>query len=89
METDILFKDKLESTTIKKHLLILYNDHVNTFDYVIQMLVEICNHDKLQAEQCSILVHYKGKCVVKKGNYKSLKKMSELLSEAGLTVEIN
>ena len=67
----------------------MFNDDVNTFDFVIEMLVKVCEHDVLQAEQCTYIIHYKGKCAVKKGNYQTLRNMSEALSDAGLTVEIN
>lgn len=89
METDVLFEEKIQETTTKKYTLVLFNDDVNTFDYVIEMLVKVCNHDVLQAEQCAFLVHYKGKCAVKQGSYQNLKSMSDMLADAGLTVEIN
>ena len=52
--------------------IVLFNDDVNTFDHVIETLVDVCNHTFEQAEQCSILVHYKGKCTVKTGAYNDL-----------------
>ncbi len=51
---------------------ILYNDDVNTFDWVIECLVEICEHETLQAEQCALLVHFKGKAVVKSGGLEEM-----------------
>ena len=48
--------------------LILYNDDYNTFDFIIDSLVEVCGHDHNQAENCAIIAHYKGKCHIKKGN---------------------
>jgi ATP-dependent Clp protease adaptor protein ClpS len=68
--------------------LILYNDDVNTFDYVIECLVEICEHDLLQAEQCTYIVHYTGKCTVKSGSYSKLNPMREALCERGLSAVI-
>lgn len=68
--------------------LVLFNDDVNTFDHVIQTLVETCNHTYEQAEQCSILVHYKGKCTVKTGRYDDLKPRCTKLLQAGLSAEI-
>lgn len=53
--------------------IVLYNDDVNTFDHVIESLVKICNHTWEQAEQCAILVHYKGQCTVKTGELPKLK----------------
>ena len=68
--------------------LVLYNDDVNTFDFVIECLIEICKHTLEQAEQCTILVHYKGKCTVKTGSLELLKPMHEKLISRGLTSEI-
>lgn len=68
--------------------IVLYNDDVNTFDHVIETLIRVCSHTAEQAEQCSILVHYKGKCTVKTGEYKELKPQCTQLLEAGLSAEI-
>ena len=68
--------------------IILYNDDVNTFDHVINTLVRVCNHEALQAEQCALLVHYKGQCAVKTGNYEDLIPYCSSLLEAGLSAEI-
>lgn len=68
--------------------LILHNDDVHTFDYVIDSLVEICKHTLEQAEQCTILIHYKGKCTVKTGSMEVLKPMHEKLISRELTSEI-
>lgn len=71
-----------------QHEIILYNDDVNTFDHVINMLVYACEHTPEQAEQCSIIVHYKGKCAVKTGTYEELKPRCTLLLNADLNAEI-
>jgi ATP-dependent Clp protease adaptor protein ClpS len=68
--------------------LVLFNDDVNTFDFVIEALVEVCGHEALQAEQCAVIVHYKGKCVVKNGTWEELEPMCTALLERGLTAEI-
>lgn len=68
--------------------IILYNDDFNSFDFVIESLMKICTHEKTQAEQCTFLVHFKGKCSVKKGSYEVLKPMCTALLERGLTAEI-
>lgn len=68
--------------------LVLYNDDVNTFDFVIESLIKVCNHDPVQAEQCTYLIHYTGKCVVKNGTFKKLKPICEALLERGLTAKI-
>ena len=61
LEADLLTKEE------EVYNIILYNDDVNTFEWVIECLVKYCNHDSIQAEQCAHIVHYKGKCAVKEG----------------------
>jgi ATP-dependent Clp protease adaptor protein ClpS len=68
--------------------LILFNDDVHSFDFVIEALIEVCEHELLQAEQCTIIVHFKGKCAVKQGSYEKLEPMCTALLERGLTAEI-
>lgn len=68
--------------------LILFNDDVNTFEHVIESLVEICKHDLIQAEQCTFIVHYNGKCIVKSDTYLNLKPMREGLCDRGLSAVI-
>ena len=68
--------------------IVLYNDDVNTFDHVINTLIYACEHTPEQAEQCSIIVHYKGKCTVKTGDFPELKPRCSMLLEAGLSAEI-
>jgi len=72
----------------KENQIVLFNDEVNTFDHVINMLIYACDHTPEQAEQCSIIVHYKGKCTVKSGAYKDLEPRCTKLLEAGLSAEI-
>jgi ATP-dependent Clp protease adaptor protein ClpS len=72
----------------EEHQLILFNDDVNTFDHVIESLVEICRHDLLQAEQCATIVHFKGKCSVKNGDYNKLEPMCTALLDRGLSAAI-
>mgnify|MGYP000951203414 CR=1 FL=1 len=68
--------------------IVLFNDDVNTFDHVIDSLIDICEHTLEQAEQCAILVHYKGKCTVKTGEYNDLKPRCTMLLSKGLSAEI-
>ena len=79
---------KEEKVTTKNNEIIVYNDDVNTFDHVIDTLVRVCGHTPIQAEQCSLIVHYKGKCTVKTGEYDKLKVQCTRLLEAGLSAEI-
>lgn len=68
--------------------IVLYNDDVNTFDHVIDTLIEICDHTSEQAEQCAMLVHYTGKCTVKTGEFEKLKPMCSSLLQRGLSAEL-
>ena len=71
------------------HHLILHNDNVNTFDYVIDTLCEVCNHNEAQAEQCAMITHYRGKCDIKKGKLSELKLLKDILIERKLSVTID
>ena len=77
-----------EQITVKEKQLVLYNDDVNTFDFVIEALIKVCNHELTQAVQCTYLIHYKGKCAVKSGSYKKLKPLCSALAERGLKAVI-
>ena len=68
--------------------LIVHNDDVNTFDWVIQSLVEICRHTEEQAEQCAYLIHFKGKCSVKSGSFNELKPMKDALIDRTISATI-
>lgn len=83
-EEEVLVLDETDEV----YKLILYNDDVHTFDDVIEALIEICKHDPIQAEQCTMLVHFKGKCTVKTGSMELLKPMHEKLISRSLTSEI-
>ena len=78
----------LEEELLTQNEIVLYNDDVNTFDHVRDTLIYACDHTPEQAEQCSLLVHYKGKCTVKTGEYDDLKPRCSMLLEAGLSAEI-
>jgi ATP-dependent Clp protease adaptor protein ClpS len=75
-----------ENVSISK--IILYNDDVNTFDWVIECLCEICKHELYQAEQCALLVHFKGKAIVKTGDFETLKPICEALCDKSLSAVI-
>jgi ATP-dependent Clp protease adaptor protein ClpS len=78
----------LKEETVKHNEIVLYNDDVNTFDHVVDTLIYACEHTPEQAEQCSIIVHYKGKCTVKTGIYDELEPRCSMLLDAGLSAEI-
>jgi ATP-dependent Clp protease adaptor protein ClpS len=78
----------LEEKEVIENQIVLYNDDVNTFDHVIDTLIYACDHTPEQAEQCSLIVHYKGKCTVKTGSFDDLKPRCTILLEAGLSAKI-
>jgi ATP-dependent Clp protease adaptor protein ClpS len=73
----------------KERCLVLHNDDYHTFDYVIDALIEICEHDVVQAEQCTLLIHYKGKCDVKKGSFSYLRPLRKALVQKDLKATID
>ncbi len=81
---ELLLKDEV----VNNNEIVLFNDDVNTFDYVIDTLVAVCDHTLIQAEQCAYLVHHKGKCTVKTGAYRDLEPKCSKLLQAGLSAEI-
>ena len=89
--TPDLLEEEIIEVVLKEEstkALILYNDDFNTFEFVTESLIKVCKHDALQAEQCTYLVHYTGKCVVKNGPYKKLKPLCEALLDRGLSAKI-
>lgn len=83
------FEELVDEGSLEERFLILHNDDVHSFDYVIGSLIEVCEMESTQAEQCTFLVHYKGKCDVKKGSFGKLKPFKEGLVERGLNVTID
>jgi ATP-dependent Clp protease adaptor protein ClpS len=78
--------ESIEITDVKD--LIVYNDDFNTFEHVINTLIKVCKHSTEQAEQCTWIIHFKGKCTVKTGSFEELKPMREAISEAGIDAKI-
>lgn len=81
-EVDVLEKE------VNQHEIVLHNDEVNTFDFVIDSLIDVCEHTIEQAEQCTWLVHFKGKCTVKTGEFKDLEPRCSKLLSLGLSAEL-
>ena len=81
-EVDVLEKE------VNQHEIVLHNDDVNTFDFVMDSLMDVCEHTLEQAEQCTMLVHYKGKCTVKTGELKDLQSRCSKLLSLGLSAEL-
>lgn len=90
MSTKVKTREKIsvKEATSLNHEIIVYNDDVNTFDHVIDTLMRVCDHTPEQAEQCSLIVHYNGKCTVNTGPFDKLKPQCTQLLEAGLSAEI-
>lgn len=87
-EIEELVLEEVETKSELNKNLVLYNDDYNTFDFVIESLIKVCKHDTIQAEQCTFLVHYVGKCTVKTSTYKKLKPLCDALTERGLSAQI-
>ncbi|MBK7362840.1 MAG: ATP-dependent Clp protease adaptor ClpS [Micavibrio sp.] len=88
METEVLIKQNVKQKAQENKSIIVYNDDFNTFNWVIECLMKYCGHTPEQAEQCTMLVHYKGRCSVKGGSFDKLKPIHEALLENGLTSKI-
>lgn len=87
VEEDVAVEELLASIQ-DSSFLIVYNDEVNTFEWVIESFVEVCGHTEVQSEQLAFLIHFKGKATVKTGPLKELKPMKDALCERGLSAVI-
>lgn len=83
-QTETILEEKVSGG----YALILYNDDFNTFDWVIECLMELCNHTAEQAEQCALIVHYKGKCPVKHGSFEELEPICDALCNRELSASV-
>lgn len=90
MSTKEIVREKvvIKQSVSHNNEIVVYNDDVNTFDHVIDTLISVCSHTPEQAEQCALIVHYKGKCTVKTGSIKELTPQCLQLLEAGISAEI-
>jgi ATP-dependent Clp protease adaptor protein ClpS len=84
-EAEVLVEELID---IEECELVVFNDDVNTFDHVIKTLIKVCQHTAEQAEQCALIIHYKGKCTVKKGSREKLKPMCQAILDAGIQAAI-
>ncbi|MDP4719577.1 MAG: ATP-dependent Clp protease adaptor ClpS [Flavobacteriaceae bacterium] len=80
-------QDTLEAVE-KDSELIVFNDEVNTFNHVINTLIRVCKHSSEQAQQCTLIIHFKGKCTVKTGPIEKLKSACQGILDAGIQAEI-
>jgi ATP-dependent Clp protease adaptor protein ClpS len=77
-----------ELVDIEESELIVFNDDFNTFEHVTKILIKVCQHTTEQAEQCTLIIHYKGKCAVKKGSREKLKPMCQAILDAGIQAAV-
>jgi ATP-dependent Clp protease adaptor protein ClpS len=77
-----------DAVDVEENDLVVFNDDVNTFDHVIQVLMQVCQHEREQAEQCTLIIHYKGKCSVKKGSRSHLKPLCQAILDRGIQAAI-
>ncbi|WP_080055917.1 ATP-dependent Clp protease adaptor ClpS [Spirosoma aerolatum] len=84
--TDVDVLDEVIETDV--HNLVVFNDDINTFDHVIETLIDVCHHTPEQAEQCTLLIHYKGKCTVKNGSWDELVPMRNEICRRGISAEV-
>ncbi len=87
-QTEICTDNIVLEELIGQKDLIVFNDDVNSFDHVIATLIKVCKHTEIQAEQCTWIIHYKGKCQVKRGVFEKLEPICTALLDRGLSAEI-
>jgi ATP-dependent Clp protease adaptor protein ClpS len=85
-QEDVELLEEVQTSEIND--LVVFNDDINTFEHVINTLIKICGHTPEQAEQCTLIIHHKGKCTVKTGNFEELKPMRQGICDKGISAEI-
>ena len=85
-ETEVLEEEIAEEAEMWS--LVVFNDDVNTFDHVIETLIEVCEHEPEQAEQCTWIIHFKGKCAVKTGTFDKMAAMRNAICNRGISAEV-
>ncbi len=88
VEVEVSIDELISEVMVDRKDLIVYNDDVNTFDHVIDSLIQVCDHNPLQAEQCTWIIHHNGKCQVKHGIYEKLEPMCTALLDRGISAMI-
>ena len=85
---EVFVEEEVILDDVKLYSLVVFNDDVNTFDHVIDTLIEYCGHTFEQAEQCTLIIHFKGKCVVKNGDFEELAPIRKAITDRGISAEI-
>jgi ATP-dependent Clp protease adaptor protein ClpS len=88
VDVDVLDEIEQDVVSTQVYNLVVFNDEVNTFDWVIDTLIEVCEHSPEQAEQCTIIIHHKGKCAVKNGDWEQLAQMRQEICRRGISAEV-
>ena len=88
MKKEALHKKDDSNSNKEVFFLVLHNDEINTFEYVIKVLVEVCGHDPCQAEQCAMITHFKGQCQIMHGSKSLLHAIHKTLGVRGLKSEV-
>lgn len=88
LDLEVGFQQELEALVQTPKTIVIHNDDFNTFDFVIESLIEVCDHEPLQAEQCTFIIHYSGKCAVKTDSFNRLQPVWAELINRGLTATI-
>ena len=82
------FYYEVDEVTVDEQNVVIYNDDYNTFEHVIATLIKVCKHTNEQAEQCTWLIHHKGKCAVKSGEFERLVPIKNAICDAGIDAKI-
>ena len=87
-EIDVIDEVVEDLANIKLWELVLFNDDINSFDHVITTLIDVCKHSPEQAEQCTLIIHYKGKCGVKSGDFEELASLRNEICRREISAEV-
>ena len=87
-DTDVLELIQVETQVTSPYQIVVWNDDVNTFEWVIETLVEVCGHTHEQAEQCAYIIHFSGKYAVKNGTYEDLRPMCDAILDRGISATL-
>ncbi|MCF8324764.1 MAG: ATP-dependent Clp protease adaptor ClpS [Leadbetterella sp.] len=87
-DVEVLVEEEIVVDEVKLYSVVVFNDEINTFDHVIDTLIEVCEHSQEQAEQCTLIIHFKGKCSVKNGDFDELAPIRNAICQRGISAEI-
>lgn len=87
-DVEVLIEEEIVVDEVKLYSVVVFNDETNTFDHVIETLIDVCEHSQEQAEQCTLIIHFKGKCSVKNGDFEELAPIRNAICQRGISAEI-